>query len=151
MSASPLISVKTARAAMWIPSNSMEDMMHMLGRIRIAAAAMIIVVLAGGAVSAAPLLPAPISTISGAVPDAVPVRWRGHRGGGAGVAAGLAAGLIIGGLLTAPRYYDEPYPYYGYYHPRYVGPIGYGAPGWEAYCFSRYRSFESCQWNIFGA
>jgi len=82
----------------------------MLCRIRIAAAALIMVVLAGGAVSAAPLLPAPIPTISGAVPDAVPVRWRGHRGGGAGVAAGLAAGLIIGGLLTAPRYYDEPYP-----------------------------------------
>ena len=72
----------------------------MLGRIRIAAAAMIIVVFAGDAVSAAPLLPAPISTISGAVPDAAPVRWRGHRGGGAGVAAGLAAGLIIDGLLT---------------------------------------------------
>ena len=109
----------------------------MLGRIRIAAAAMIIVVFAGDAVSAAPLLPAPISTISGAVPDAAPVRWRGHRGGGAGVAAGLAAGLIIDGLLTAPRCYDEPYPYYGYYPPRYVGPVGYGAPGWEVYYFSR--------------
>ena len=48
--------------------------MHTLGRIRFAAAAMIIVVLAGGGVSAAPLLPAPISTISGAVPDAAPVR-----------------------------------------------------------------------------
>ena len=48
------------------------------------------------------------------------------------MAAGLAAGLIIGGLLTAPRYY-------GHYPPRYVGPIGYGAPGWEAYRFSRYR------------
>jgi MFS family permease len=142
MPASPLISIKTAGAAMWIPSTPMEDGMNMLGRIRVAAAAMVIVVLAGGAVSAAPLLPSRISTISEAVPDGVPVRWRGHRGGGAGVAAGLAAGLIIGGLLTAPRYYDEPYPYYGYYPPRYVGPIGYGAPGWEAYCFSRYRSFD---------
>jgi len=150
MPASPLISIKTARAAMRIPSNPMEDMNHMLGRIRIAAAAMIIVVLAGGAVSAAPLLPARISTISGAVPDGVPVRWRGHRGGGAGVAAGLAAGLIIGGLLTAPRYYDEPYPYYGYYPPRYVGPIGYGAPGWEAYCFSRYRSFDPVSGTYLG-
>jgi BA14K-like protein len=142
MPASPLILIKTVRAAMWILSTPMEDVMNLLGRIRIAAAAMTIVVLAGGAVSAAPLLPAPIVTISGAVPDAVPVRWRGHRGGGAGVAAGLAAGMIIGGLLTAPRYYDEPYPYYGYYPPRYVGPIGYGEPGWEAYCFSRYRSFD---------
>jgi len=68
MPASPLISIKTARAAMWIPSNPMEDMMHMLGRIRTAAAAMIIVVLAGGAVSAAPLLPAPLSAISGGCP-----------------------------------------------------------------------------------
>jgi hypothetical protein len=59
------------------------------------------------------------------------------------VAAGLATGLIIGGLLAAPRYYYEPYPYpYGYYAPQYVGPIGYGPPGWEAYCFSRYRSFD---------
>ena len=53
------------------------------------------------------------------------------------MAAGLAAGLIIDGLLTAPRCYDEPYPYYGYYPPRYVGPVGYGAPGWEVCYFSR--------------
>ncbi len=51
-------------------------------------------------------------------------------------------GLIIGGLVATPHYYEEPYPYYhpyygGYYAPRYVGPIGYGAPGWEAYCLSR--------------
>jgi hypothetical protein len=48
-------------------------------------------------------------------------------------------GLIIGGLVAAPHYYEGPYPYYGpyyypgYYAPRYIGPIGYGAPGWEAY------------------
>ena len=90
----------------------------MLGRIRMAAGAMIIVLLAGGTVSAAPLLPAIISTMSRTVPDAAPVRWRGHHGGGAGVAVGLAAGLIFGGLLAAPQYYDEPYPYYGYYTHR---------------------------------
>jgi hypothetical protein len=28
MPASPLISIKTARAAIWIPSNPMEDMKH---------------------------------------------------------------------------------------------------------------------------
>lgn len=41
-------------------------------------------------------------------------------------------GLIIGGLVVAPHYYEGPYPYYypGYYAPRYVGPIGYGTPGW---------------------
>lgn len=124
--------------------------MRMLGRARMTAGAMAIVVLAGGIASAAPLLPATISTMSRTVPDAAPVRWRGHHGGGAGVAAGLAAGLIIGGLLAAPRYYDEPYPYYGYYPPRYVGPIGYGAPGWEAYCFSRYRSFDPVSGTYLG-
>ena len=49
------------------------------------------------------------------------------------MAAGLAAGLIIGGLLYCTAVLRAVYP------PRYVGPIGYGAPGWEAYCFSRYR------------
>ena len=77
--------------------------MHMLGRMRIAAGAMAIVVLAGGTVSAAPLLPAAVSTASASVSDATPVRWRGHHGGSAGLAAGLATGLIIGGLLAAPR------------------------------------------------
>jgi len=111
--------------------------MYMLGRIRTAAGAMAIVVLAGGAVSAAPLVPAAISTMSRSVTDATPVRWRGRGGGGAGLAAGLATGLIIGGLLAAPRYY-EPHEY----PPRFGGPIGYGRPDWEAYCFSRYRSFD---------
>jgi hypothetical protein len=125
--------------------------MRMLGKMRIAAGAMAIVVLAGGTVSAAPLLPAAISTSSANGMDATPVRWRGHHGGGAGLAAGLATGLIIGGLLAAPRYYDEPYPYhYGYYPPRYVGPIGYGAPGWEGYCFSRYRSFDPVSGTYLG-
>jgi BA14K-like protein len=97
-----------------------------------------------GSVAAAPLVPATSSMRSTDVADFTQVRWRGHGGGGAGLAAGLATGLIVGGLLAAPRYYEEPYPYYygGYYAPGYVGPIGYGAPGWEAYCFSRYRSFD---------
>jgi BA14K-like protein len=66
-------------------------------------------------------------------------------------------GLIIGGLVAAPHYYEGPYPYYyypyyypGYYAPRYVGPIGYGAPGWEAYCFSRYRSFDPISGTYLG-
>lgn len=61
-------------------------------------------------------------------------------------------GLMIGGLLAVPHYYD-PYPSYypyGYYAPRYVGPIGYGAPGWEAYCFSRYRSFDPISGTYLG-
>ena len=65
-------------------------------------------------------------------------------------------GLIIGGLVAAPQYYEGPYPYYypyyypGHYAPRYVGPIGYGAPGWEAYCFSRYRSFDPISGTYLG-
>jgi hypothetical protein len=97
--------------------------------------------MAGRPVTAAPLIPATMSVVSAGFTDATLVRWRGHHGGGSGLAAALATGLIIGDLLAAPRCYDEPY-YYGYYAPRYVGPIGYGAPGWEAYCFSRYCSFD---------
>lgn len=125
--------------------------MHMRGRCQIATGAMAFVVLASGAVSAAPLLPVAIATTSASVTEATPVHWRGRGGGGAGLAAGLATGLIIGGLLAAPRYYDEPYLYYyGYYPPRYVGPIGYGAPGWEAYCLSRYRSFDPISGTYLG-
>jgi BA14K-like protein len=97
-----------------------------------------------GSVAVAAPIP-PISSMrSTDVANSTQARWRGHGAGGAGLAAGLATGLIVGGLLAAPRYYEEPYPYYyrGYYAPRYVGPIGYGAPGWEAYCSSRYRSFD---------
>jgi BA14K-like protein len=95
-------------------------------------------------VAAAPLVPATAPLASTDLAGATQIRWR-HGGGGAGVAAGLMTGLIIGGLVAAPRYYEPPYPYYdpyygGYYPPRYVAPIG--APGWEAYCFSRYRSFD---------
>jgi BA14K-like protein len=62
----------------------------------------------------------------------------------------LATGLIIGGLLAAPRYYQS-YPYYvDDYPPRYGGPIGYGTPGWEVYCFSRYRSFEPISGTYLG-
>ena len=96
-----------------------------------------------GSVAAAPPVPATSSMRSTDVADSTQVRWRGYGSGGAGLAAGLATGLIVGGLLAVPRYYEGPYPYYGgYYAPRYVGPIGYGAPGWEAYCFSRYRAFD---------
>ena len=52
---------------------------------------------------------------------------------------------MIGGLLAAPRYYEEPYPY-GYYAP--PGPVG--APDWEAYCFSRYRSFDPVSGTYLG-
>jgi hypothetical protein len=59
---------------------------------------------------------------------------------------------IIGGLVAAPYYHEGPYRYYypGYYAPLYVGPIGYGAPGWEAYCSSRYRSFDPINGTYLG-
>jgi hypothetical protein len=106
-------------------------------------------------VAAAPLIPGTISVASTGSAETMQVRWRGHGGGGAGLATGLMTGLIIGGLVAAPHYYEEPYPYYhpyygGYYAPRYVGPIGYGAPGWEAYCLSRYRSFDPISGTYLG-
>jgi hypothetical protein len=105
-------------------------------------------------VAAAPLVLATSSVEPTGLAVATPVHWRGHGGGG--LAAGLMTGLIIGGLVAAPHYYEGPYPYYypyyypGYYAPRYVGPIGYGAPGWEAYCLSRYRSFDPISGTYLG-
>jgi BA14K-like protein len=102
----------------------------------------------------APLVPMTSAIASTDFAIATQVRWRSHGGGGAAAAAaGLMTGLIIGGLVAAPHY-EEPYPYYypyfGYYAPRYVGPIGYGAPGWEAFCFSRYRSFDPISGTYLG-
>jgi hypothetical protein len=126
--------------------------MSVFGGIRLAATAAGMLGMAAGSMgpaTAAPLAPTIVSITSDS-PTATQVRWRGG-GGGAGLAAGLATGLIIGGLLAAPRYYYEPYPYYlDDYPPRYGGPIGYGAPGWEAYCFSRYRSFDPVSGTYLG-
>src|SRR6202171_605947 len=108
---------------------------------RVPVGAIAVLVAAGSVVTAAPLLPATMSMGSEAVADVTPVQWRG-RDGGAGVAAGLATGPIIGGQLGAPRYYEPNPDYLDDYPPRYGGPIGYGSPDWEAYCFSRYRSFD---------
>jgi hypothetical protein len=95
-------------------------------------------------------LGAPLSAMAGpssaGAADTMQVRWRGHGGGGAGVAAGLMTGLIIGGLLAGPHYYEEPVYPYGYYAP--PGPVG--APDWEAYCFSRYRSFDPVSGTYLG-
>jgi hypothetical protein len=102
-------------------------------------------------VAATPLAPGTASMTSNNLAATTQVRWRGHGGGGGALAAGLATGLIVGGLFAAPHYYAEPYPYYGgYYGPRYVGPVGYGAPGWEGYCFSRYRSFDPISGTYLG-
>ena len=125
--------------------------MNAFGKIRNVAVVVVVAsAMAGSPAMAAPLFPVTMSVVSAGFTDAMPVHWRGRGGGGAGLAAGLATGLIIGGFLAAPRYY-EPYPYYlGDYPPRYGGPIGYGSPGWEAYCFSRYRSFDPVSGTYLG-
>ena len=69
---------------------------------------------------------------------------RGYRGGniGAGIAAGVGA-AIIGGIIAS-----QPNPYYGpgYYAPGYYAPAPvYGPPpvgDAQAYCFSRFRSYD---------
>ncbi len=101
--------------------------------------------------------PEPSSTAlvkSAVASDVSEVRWR-HRGGG--IAAGLATGLILGGIIGAsPYYYGGPPAYYGpaYYPPGYYGPAYgpryYGPPGWQAYCFSRYRSFDPMSGTYLG-
>ncbi len=58
-------------------------------------------------------------------------------------------GLIIGGLIAAPHYYDGPYGPSPYYYPGYYAP-GFVGPGWEAYCFSRYRSFDPISGTYLG-
>jgi len=105
---------------------------------------------------AAPLAPAAIVVTKSADFGVTQVRWR-HGGGGGALAAGLLTGAMIGGLLAAPGYY-EPYPYYpypyypypygGYYGPRYVAPIV--VPGREAYCFSRFRSYDPVSGTYLG-
>ena len=75
----------------------------MQSRIRLAVGAVAVVVSAGGAATAAQLLPATLSIASATLTDVTPVRW---RGGSAGLAAGLATAIIIGGLLAAPRSFD---------------------------------------------
>jgi hypothetical protein len=68
-------------------------------------------------------------------------QWRGRHyhnrgyGGGGAVLGGLAAGAILGGVLAAQR------PYYGYdgYAPGYYAGGGGDA---DAYCFSRFKSYD---------
>jgi hypothetical protein len=129
-----------------------EFLMSTSRTVRIAACAAAVVSIVAASptkpAAAAPLIPTAMRSTFDL--ETTQVRWRGYGGGGAGLAAGLATGLIIGGLLAAPQYYDQPYPYYYGYPPRYVGPIGYDPGGWEAYCFSRYRSFDPISGTYLG-
>lgn len=82
------------------------------------------------------------------------VQWRGGRGGyrggfrggrGFGIGAGILGGAILGSALAAP-YYDRPYSYYP--TPRYyAAPSGGDA---DAYCFSRFRSYDPSSGTYLG-
>ncbi|UZE50136.1 BA14K family protein [Rhodopseudomonas sp. P2A-2r] len=110
----------------------------------VAAAALLGMVAGLAPAGAAPLNPASTAMTSTAGSDIVAVRGRHGDAAAAAAAAGIA-GLIIGGIAASQQrdYYGGPYYGRGYYAPApvYVAPVGPG-PGWEAYCFSRYRSFD---------
>jgi hypothetical protein len=81
--------------------------------------------------AAVPLAPGITAMTASARLNATEIRWRHGGGGGGAVAAGLLTGMMVGGLFAAPGYYEPYFPYRhdGYNAPRYVAPIGYGAPG----------------------
>ena len=71
-------------------------------------------------------------------------QWRGgyrhHRGYGGGAAlGGFAAGAILGGALAAQR------PYYGYAPGYYAG-----GGDQDAYCFSRFKSYDPASGTYLG-
>ncbi len=74
-------------------------------------------------------------------------QWRGryHRGGynnGGAALGGFAAGALLGGLLAAQR------PNYG---PSYYGPApGYYGGDQDAYCFSRFKSYDPASGTYLG-
>ena len=75
-------------------------------------------------------------------------QWRGgyhhHRGYGGGAAfGGFAAGAILGGVLAAHR------PYYDY-GPSYYAPGYYGGGDQDAYCFSRFKSYDPASGTYLG-
>jgi BA14K-like protein len=75
-------------------------------------------------------------------------QWRGrhhhHRGynNGGAILGGLAAGAILGGALAAQRpYYDDGYAP-GYYAD--------GGGDQDAYCFSRFKSYDPASGTYLG-
>jgi hypothetical protein len=104
---------------------------------------------------ATPALSAPVpsgtvSLKSLVASDVTDVRWRGRRGfGGAGIGAGIATGLLLGGVMAAsPYYYGGPPVYYD--APGYYYAPGYGGSPNDAYCFSRYRSYDPASGTYMG-
>jgi hypothetical protein len=69
-------------------------------------------------------LPADALALKNVAPTTIEtVRWRGHRGWGPGVSAAVLGGAIIGGILAAPYYGDDPYAYEPYLYGYGPGPI----------------------------
>jgi hypothetical protein len=84
-------------------------------------------------------------TLASAPADA---RWWGHHGGWGYGAAGFAAGALIGSAIASrPYYYD-----YGYDGPpAYAYAPGPAYPdGDEAYCESRFRSYDPASGTYVG-
>jgi hypothetical protein len=72
-------------------------------------------------------------------------------GWGWGVGAGFLGGAIVGGALAARPYYYGPYgPYYYYGPPVVYGPGYYPAPGGDASCARRYRSYDPASGTFLG-
>jgi hypothetical protein len=78
-------------------------------------------------------------------------QWRGrghhHRGynNGGAILGGLAAGAILGGVIASQNrgYYNDGYA------PRYYG--GYSGGGdQDAYCFSRFKSYDPASGTYLG-
>ena len=91
--------------------------------------------------------PLPVPAATAAAPSALieQVQFRRGRGIGLGIGAGIIGGAIIGSALARPYYYERPYyayPRASYYYappPRYYADPDGDA---DAYCFSRFRSYD---------
>lgn len=76
-------------------------------------------------------------------------QWRGrhhhrhHGGGGGAVLGGLAAGAILGGIIASQQ---RPYYYDGYA----AAPRYYGGGDQDAYCFSRFKSYDPVSGTYLG-
>ena len=111
--------------------------------------AAIVATLATPALSA-PVPSSMVSLKSLVTSDVSQVRWRGRGWRGGGVGAGIATGLLLGGMMAASPYYYGGPPYYGPAYGPVYGPGYVGSPDGDAYCFSRYRSYDPMSGTYMG-
>src|SRR5262245_7494045 len=108
-------------------------------------------------------LTATLAVAASAGSPAMAAHWGGghwHGGGWGGAAAGFAAGALIGGAAAAasapyygaPYYYDDAYAYQPgvVYEDSYAAAPAYGAGRDDAYCASRYRSYDPASGTYLG-